>query len=420
MSLKKKLHKEIDWGKAPQYCLTHEEMAKVRESLDPALKTVYRTSRKHWMKEGTWNIEERNKSIRLYVKEDIPVIYYTNTIDDNRNRVVQSLGCNPGTLAYKAVKDKFEEIYPKISFKKAFDTSSPLSYDENDQVINDGDSEPFKGCIPKQFYYVKQNCLNRKVIASAIDYCSQYPTNLCGALPDGHGRQVLQGRHEPTKEYPFAFYLKSGCVAEYGKYDTHNWQLSRFKTSLFREGELGKILAVKDEEETTVLMKASKYELTQVMEYFYAKRKTDDVAKLVMNAFIGMLHTKSYANHRYAHVAAIVIARSNERMRAMAEEIQFPIHICVDGCVYLGTVEYGGHEKGLGKLEQEFTGCEFMMQGTNTYVAMKNGKVVKFRHGAFNARTDGKDIEQCKGFEDMDTWIRFDPLEGVRNGKTKN
>lgn len=400
----------IYWSEQPQYCITHEEMKELLDSLDPELETTYKSSIKYWVKRGTWRIEQKNNSIRVYVTEDIPIIYYTNAMDDNRNQTAQKLDCNPGSLAYKAVRDKFQEIYPEMTFKKAFDTSSSKDGD-------DGDTEPYKYCIPKQFYYINENLIGRKLIASAVDYCSQYPTNLCGKLPDGHKRLVLKGRHEPTAEYPFAFYLKSGCVAEYGKYDTHEWQLSRFKTSLFNEGRLGKVLTTKDEDETTVLMKASKYELTEVMKYFYAKRKTDETAKLVMNAFIGMLHTKSYNNHRYAHIVAIVIARANERMRALAEQIEDPIHICVDGCVYLGNEIYGGYEKALGKLEQEFVGCEFMMRGTNTYVAMKDSKVVKFKHGAYNARTDGKDIDICEGFDDMKTWIRIDPLKEVRNGK---
>ena len=57
--------------------------------------------------------------------------------DDERNRMTIIMGGNPGTMAYKAVRDEFIKKY-NTTFKKAFDTTEI----------------EFRDCVPKQFYFI--------------------------------------------------------------------------------------------------------------------------------------------------------------------------------------------------------------------------------------------------------------------------
>ena len=168
-------------------------------------------------------------------------------------------------------------------------------------------------------------------------------------------------------------------------------------------------------------MKASKYEMTDVWNYFYNIKKTfskgDDYdnAKLIMNKTIGCWHRKdkekksimTYEDHgsyQLAHIVAIAIARGNQKILNMLDKIDpiiplFSIlHICVDGIIYSGDKEYGINESKFGEFSQEFTGAEFMMTGTNIYCARKNGHCVKFKHGGYDL-LDGKPIDEERDFE---------------------
>lgn len=383
-------------------CLTNEDYVKLRESLDKLKKAKSKTKRADWtigswreMKKGT--DQYAHYVLNVHPAEGIYKTYYTKMSDDERNRMTIMMGGNPGTMAYKAVRDEFIKKY-NTTFKKAFDTT---------------ESE-FRDCVPKQFYYINNRYCKRMVKASAIDFCAQYPTNLCGTLPDGHERLILKGRIKPSEAYPFAFYVKSRCVAEFEKYDTHDWIDSRFAYNLLCQDQIKAIYNTKDEDEITVLMKSSKFEFNDIMDYFYEVRKKDPIAKIVMNAFIGMLHTKKYVNHKYAHLAAISIARSNEKMRALAEdELKEPIHICVDGCVYLDKIKIGTDSKGIGLCHQEFIDKLFYMEQMNCYAVMNDDEsIIKFRHGAFNSRTDGKNIEELNSIAEMKFWAKENILKG--------
>lgn len=403
----------IWWKDYKRECLTHNEFVTLCKSLDKSKAAKTKSQYRDW-DIGNWYLERKGLSkfslieLHIWDKEKGPITYFTNPQDDTRNNTIMDLDDNPGSIAYKAVVQKFSEQYNGVTLKKAFDTTEA----------------DYKFCVPKQFYWLNEKFKDKIILsASAVDYCSQYPSNLCGLMPDGHKRLEIKGRILPNKDYPFAFYLKTGTVAEFDidnnkiKYDTHNWINSKFSNSLFTEEQLNAIINTSDSEEITILMKASKYKFDDIMKYFYSERKTNPIAKLVMNAFIGMLHTRSYTSHKYTHIAAISIARSNERMRELAENMACPLHICVDGCIYLGPEEYGNHIKALLELNQEFTDCKFKYTQMNCYVAIdkETNQVVKFKHGAFNARTDNGDIETCEGFDYLSKLCKINNIENILN-----
>ena len=352
----------------------------------------YTTIRDTYSNETVFAMKTDGNYKMIFLKEKGKyVIYSTNDFDNSKN----SLEMYQGSKSIKKFKDKFEQDN-NISLYKAFGTVE----------------EDFKRCVPKQFYYLNKNYLNKELVASSLDACSQYPSSMCGRLPDSHTMIEMKGRVEPNKEYPFAFY-KSGHVAEYNVFDTHNWTLNPYFNRLFRFGkEKWSIEPCIDEEEVTYLMKASDYTFDDTWQYFYDKRGFDTEAKLVMNSAIGMMHTHKYDKYKYAHLVAVAIARGNQKILDMCERIGYKniIQICVDGILYIGR-EYGVDYKKLGVFNQEFTNCELKVSNFNKYIAMKDGKCIKAKHG--NCNVNVIPDEQITNLDEQYNWVFINPLEGV-------
>ncbi|MBO7715955.1 MAG: hypothetical protein J6S85_20490 [Methanobrevibacter sp.] len=325
-------------------------------------------------------------------------VYTTNPMDDNKN---YRLKADKGKTAFNLLESKFKELNDGMTLRKAF------GYSE----------EEIKRCIPKSFYYTNPKYLNIPLPSvSACDWCSHYPSNGCDRLPNWDLAIRRQGTVKPTKEYPFAFYIKSGHSAELNVYDTHSWLDSKFFKALFRwdEKTSDAFNDIPLEDDETILCPSAQYTLTECWKYFYSKRKEDSNAKLVMNASIGFMHLKKYRERRLGHVASVIIARANDKMLKLAEKIGFNkvCHIVIDGIIYLGEEEYGSNEKKLNNLYQEHTDVECIIRGSNAYIMKKNGKIIDLKHGAYDMDSRGKEItiENCKGFDDIFEWHR---AEGI-------
>lgn len=396
--------KYINWrDEAQVISVDHKKMNEILHDIrSNRVETSFKTKRSEFINSNTYFIEKKRKYLTIYLKEnDDYKVYTTNTYDNTKNGDVIKA---TGSRAIHLLHEKFRELNG-IEFKTAF------GYVD----------EEFKRCIPKQFYYINRDAVNAALTnISAIDGCSQYPSNLMGLLPDAHDALTIKGRAQPNYEYPFAFYIKSGHCAQYGVFDTHNWISSKFSINLFRLERFKEdwpLLLIPDEEEVTILMKASKYNFNREMQYFYARRKEDPDAKLVMNSSIGMMHKdEDYTRYRMAHIVAIAIARANNSLLQMADKIGFIriIHICVDGIIYVGSAEYGVKEKKLGVYHQEFTNCRFRMIGINAYIVLdKDGHVVKVKHGGYDSNKDGSPIDESKitSLKDSDNWCRVVKVE---------
>lgn len=352
----------------------------------------YTTIRDKYSDEKVFALKTNGDYKMMFLKEKGKyVVYSTNDFDDGKNDIEMY----KGSKSIKKLKDRFEEEN-NISLYKAFGTVE----------------EDFKRCVPKQFYYLNKEYLNKDLIASSLDACSQYPSGMCGRLPNSHTMIEIKGRVEPNEEYPFAFY-KSGHIAEYGVFDSHNWTTHPYFYRLFRfEKEKWDIKPCSDEEETTYLMKASQYTFDNVWEYFYSRRGFDSDAKLVMNSAIGMMHKQNYDKYKYAHLVAVAIGRGNQKILDMSSKIGYKniIQICVDGILYIGK-EYGVSYKKLGVFNQEFTNCEFKISNFNKYIAMKDGVCIKAKHG--NCNVNITPDEQITNLNEQYNWVFINPLEGV-------
>ena len=389
----------INWKKESNVIrLSQEDFSnKYNELVNTRKLIIYTTIRYLYTNEDVFSIKVSSNYRIMYLKENDKYIRYsTNEFDNTKNDQEEY----QGSKAIVQFISKFKELKDTTLYK-AFGTVE----------------EEFKRCVPKQFYYINNDYLHKEVIASSIDGCSQYPSNMCGRLPDSHTMITINGRVEPNEEYPFAFY-KSGHVAEYRVFDTHNWRFSPYFDQLFRFVKDWPILNLRDSEEVTYLMKASDYQLNDVWEYFYNRRKTDQNAKLVMNSAIGMMHTEKYKSYKYAHLVAIAIARGNQKILNMCERIgnKNILHICVDGIIYLGDKIFGVDYKGLGVFNQEFNNCNFLMSSMNKYIAMKDGNCIKAKHG--NCNVNIIPDNEIKKLTDQYKWIFINPLEGVNNGES--
>lgn len=131
-------------------------------------------------------------------------------------------------------------------------------------------------CIPKSVYYVNKDYISTKdniqilEHTSKVDYNSNYPSNALGLLPDWHKQKTVKGTVKPDDEYPFAYYINSGHIAEYGVFDSHEWTkhgefgtyLLRYPTSKDPIGFDDKVLP---EDDITILCKASLYNFDRVV-----------------------------------------------------------------------------------------------------------------------------------------------------------
>lgn len=399
--MKSKLMKRINyiyWTKDAQFLrITNEELAQKIDELEKEGRKRVKASTRSCDYYGydTYSIEVKGNYFQL--KFSTPkgnYVYSTNWFDTTKNERDFK-----GSDAVRLFEDKFEEM-KGTSLLKAYG-SVP---------------EEFKRNIPKQLVYTN---LTRKVYlsASSVDGCSQYPSGLCGTLPDAHTEVIMDGEVEPSKEYPFAFY-SNGHLAIYGELDTRKWLESELAPYLFRLGN--EEWAIKENIEYTVLMQPSQYEMNEVWEYFYSKRKENEECKLVMNSTIGCFHTKKYRSRKYAHLVAVTIARGNNKLLELVNKIGIEnvIQLCVDGIIYQGNKVLGENYKKLGIFHQEFTDCMIRIDAINRYIVMDSEyKIIKYKCQGMNYYGDsGKRIEEegVKCFNDMDRWVRIDPIKKLK------
>lgn len=376
---------------------TKEENLTIKEM--DALKTRLKASgslckakwrRDEWLVENSYRIDCKGYYEHLYANINGELKHYVaHTFDDSKNvyrqsgQPIKSVGARAASLESRLFQEK-----NGCTPRKAF------GYCERKLIHN---------CIPKQFYYINENYLNRNIKnVSKVDFSSHYPANQCGRMPLWTSQKLVKGTVEPTDEYPFAFYINSGNVAEKGVFDTHNWEKHRLFDRLINTAT-HKIIAPEDD--VTILCKASNYSYDSVINELYNKKlNNQDIygvpAKLILNSAIGYKHLSDLNSTRCRldHIAAIVIARANQKMLDIVDTLRHAVlHVCVDGMIYIGN-EIGTKTKGLGNLMQELSQCDFRMRGTNQYMFFKDGKFIEEKHGGF----DQNIVTTC--LEDINKW----------------
>ena len=398
MFINKYPEKDINWN-----VIGLEEYNKIKNTLKPDKETNLHSNNLliTKFKPGCWS-EFRHKKLKdkkiLIVNDNYKIIAYkikTHVANVNAEESHKSV------KALATVKEKFKELTNK-SFKTCFGTV-------------EGE---FERCVPKQLYWSKNEPYLGN--ASSVDFSSHYPASLCGKLPDSHGAIRLKGTIKPNAEYPFAFYVKSGHIAIYKELDSHNWLFNnKFKIEdLFRLKTIkkpdGKTVFddtfnqyIKLEEDETVLMPASSYSLEDTYKYFYSLRKTNKDAKLALNASIGQMHRKIYTRDKYAHLAAVAIARANQRTLDLVNSMNFEdiIQIQVDGVLYKSGKQYGVYNKEIGAPYQEALNKPCRWERMGVYMLNLDDGTLKVKCQGYNATTIGIKPEESTTFDQMDSWI---------------
>ena len=386
----------ISWKQeAKRIVLSNDDMlAKLREI--KANRQIAKSNTKRIdFTDQTYKAEIHGDYAELYLFEDGEYKIYCNNIRDNNK--------NSDTSDLRSVDRLFD-----MKFREFNKCSLRVAFGFVDKTL--------KRCIPKQFVYINKKYCDKLIKASSIDASSQYPSGCLGRLPDSHTGIYIEHYAEPTEEYPFAFYASGHC-AEYGVFDTHNWTDIKLMNNLFRldPNEDWPYRQLPKEKEHTILMKASQYTMDSTWQYFYNNKQNCpkdsedyETAKLIMNKTIGCWHRKDankkrlmtyddHGSYQLAHIVAIAIGRGNQKILDMIEKIglQYILHICVDGIIYMGDKEYGIDKPQFGKFSQEFTNADFMMRDVNVYCAKKT--ITKFKHGGYDL-LDGKEIDESQDF----------------------
>lgn len=338
--------------------------------------------REEWMKPGIYRYEKRGYWDHLYIGGPKGVRHIiSNNFDDSQNREAMALGYIPCTgRRANTIEQRIFKEFNGVTERQAFGYSDP----------------ELNKCVPKQLYYVNTRWLNKKITcAGKADFSSHYPASICGRLPNWAKHKQVAGTVEPTLEYPFVFYTRSGHLAEYKTFDTHNWLYEPLAGDLFGRN----YSKVAPEEDVSILCPQADYRLDSTIEYLYNKKVNGEEvdglpAKTILNSSIGYKHLRGIHNsrNRLYHLAAICIARANQKMIDLYNQNSHTIlQIVVDGIIYLGPHTLGSPERKLGILHQEITDNSFIMRGANQYmfIERKSGLCTCYTHSGldFNIRT---------------------------------
>ena len=281
-----------------------------------------------------------------------------NKFDDSKNVEAQKLGfvSDIGRKS-NAIEQKLFKEFNGVTERQAFGYSEPM----------------LNKCIPKQLYYINSRYINKKITcAGKADYSSHYPAHICGPLPNWDKHKRVDGTVDPTPEYPFVFYTRSGHIAEYKRFDTHSWRDENLSGDLFGNN----YTPCNPDNDVSILCPESKYRLDNIIELLYTKKNSggciDGIsAKDILVSSIGYKHLNNINNtrNRLYHLAAVCIARANQTMLDLYSQYSRSVlQIVVDGIIYMGAHEIGSHEKSLGRLHQEITDQSFIMRGINQYM----------------------------------------------------
>ena len=231
----------------------------------------------------------------------------------------------------------------------------------------------YRKCVPSPINWASSALTLEKGLISEesvkADICSAYGTEASKTLPDCHASTLKRekGKIEPTAEYPFAFYLKSGHMAIFQEGNTYELNKSKYITS-------NHTVLVSDKEEETLLLPPSKYSLREIFEDLYEGRKDNPNNKGIMNMTIGMFHRKKWTKQEdnLWPLAAVIKFRCNKRIVDVCDDLikrgQHPILINTDSIMWEGNDTEGfDTEKKLGNFVIENRRCLAVIRSSKIY-----------------------------------------------------
>lgn len=369
----------VNWKhEAPRQYLDYNTFKKLADELWQSghLATTF-NKRSEWKIEGTFKHEVRGYWEHLYIGGPKGVKHYvSNRIDNTQNYEAMKLGFIPDTgRRANTIEQKIFKELNGVTERQAFGYSEPQ----------------LNKCVPKQLYYINSRWINKKITcAGKADFSSHYPANMCGPLPDWSRVRRVDGTVDPTPEYPFVFYTRSGHLAEYKRFNTHYWREEELTGDLFGSN----YSKVDPDHDVSMCCPSARYSLDSTIELLYNKKTAGEEidglpAKSILVSSIGYKHLKSPLNtrNRLYHLAAVCIARANQKMIDLfAPNARSVLQIIVDCIIYMGPHELGEHRKALGVLHQEITDNSFIMRGVNQYMFINRntGECTCSAHSGFD------------------------------------
>lgn len=250
----------------------------------------------------------------------------------------------------------------------------------------------FVKCVPSQISWFNMS-MARKPLDQVYkaDVSSAFPYEACKRLPTLIDHKIVYSYDvQPTEEYPFVFFNngrlmfleEDGTIVDtqtFGQY--YNWEMA----SLNYRNRRMQYDYPTYEQDCCLCCKAGP-SLKSVMEEIYEQKKRGDKnAKFLMNTFIGYCWRKRQPS--YFHLAAVIIARCDNRMVEMARRLldrgETPLLIATDSIMWNGKddemeqlVKIKGGNTQLGDLCWEAYDAETIITGSKCYqIRHSNGKV---------------------------------------------
>lgn len=298
---------------------------------------------------------------------------------------------NAGHEGYIYVNNMFKEKYGEN--KSIYTSFGGQKYKELNKEI--------KRCVITQVDYVSRLALGR-IFDSCYksDVSSAYPYQMTKNLPTMHDCKVLEGRVEPTEEYPFAFYVNSHHVKIYNELYTRDFGKSRYYRPYFDPSLKWRPYdSVKPEDDKTILCKTSEYSLKDIFEEIYSHRKEKPELKLYMVAMIGYLHKNT--NPFLSQIAAVVLARCANEMIKRAEQLDkegnLVILINTDSIIWKGQQSsLSQKEKKIGNFCVEYENTKVCVKGIKAYQILKADGTADTKHAGLP-----KEISRSLGFGEI-------------------
>lgn len=383
------MNKYLKWSEiSERVVINHEEFNRKVDFYRErgTLVTGSKTKLIDWCEELPYAIDYSSRTATIYCRgEDGNFYRFVSFLDVEKNekQIEKKKG---GTFAYNEINKSFRKENGK-SLIAAFGRVS----------------KSYKELVPPPILWQNPEYLGEIVhMIRKADVSSAFPYAGTMTLPDSHAwaKRTCYGRVEPTEEYPFAFYIKSKHMAIYGEFDTHDYKNYYVKDvrPFYRD--------IPDDEEVTVLMKASKYSLKDIMERLYEGRKENADNKIIMNSFFGYLQSARLwkGDLFMAHITAVVITRTNDRMLKCTQEIYerggMPMLVMTDSVAWRGNVyDKTDKEKKLGAF----------------YLEHENADMVYCRFGQYALYDPiNKEflITKHQGLDENEAAVR---MEGVKN-----
>ena len=247
------------------------------------------------------------------------------------------------------------------------------------------------------------------------DFSSAYPAAACGILPDAHTAVTIKGRIKPSQEYPFAFYKKSGHLAEYNRYSSFDWLKTFYgKYIILHEGQTikdqydAKTIKIKPDEEETILMKSAGYGLTKTMKALYNRKQESEDIKQSMVAFFGFCQSLKFNHARQAHIVAVVYARHIQKMIDTTALLKkagcVPLMYATDSIAWRGAPPTGlcSEKKEIGAFVLEYKNAVLRYKACGVYALqdLKTGDIYLIKHQGVKM-TEGQKIDRLRDIDKL-------------------